>query len=300
MDDVGSHGPSSRDEISLYRETANGSTLSFTARIAGWSARHRWLVLTASAAFIFLAVVAMIAIGTDFRDDDEGVGESGKAVKLMDERFRDEPLPSEQLTAIRSERLIFSNPSREVDDPVFRSTVERTVDELRALRLVTSVVSYYDTQDPDMVSADRHAVLGQITLQDESLRHGRDIDIRPVLDKVDSAQNEASGFEIGVVSFALIDEQFEEIIDEDFSRIMLISLGLGLIILLLAFRAVVAAVIPLVMAIGAIFSALGLATLVSKAYPLVDCWQSAQVGQIRTREGYYYEELRGSSLRVLL
>ena len=31
-----------------------------------------------------------------------------------------------------------------------------------------------------------------------------------------------------------------------------------------------------------------------------DCWQSAKVGQIRTREDYYYEELRGSSLRVLL
>ena len=31
-----------------------------------------------------------------------------------------------------------------------------------------------------------------------------------------------------------------------------------------------------------------------------NCWQSAQVGQIRTREDYYYEELRGSSLRVLL
>ena len=30
------------------------------------------------------------------------------------------------------------------------------------------------------------------------------------------------------------------------------------------------------------------------------CWQSAQVGQIRIREDYYYEELRGSSLRVLL
>ena len=32
----------------------------------------------------------------------------------------------------------------------------------------------------------------------------------------------------------------------------------------------------------------------------LECWQSAQVGQIRTREDYYYEELRGSSLRVLL
>ena len=47
---------------------------------------------------------------------------------------------------------------------------------------------------------------------------------------------------------------------------------MGLIILLLAFRAVVAAVIPLAMAIGAIFSAIGVATLVSKAYPLVDLY----------------------------
>ena len=35
-------------------------------------------------------------------------------------------------------------------------------------------------------------------------------------------------------------------------------------------------------------------------FELGNCWQSAQVGQIRTREDYYYEELRGSSLRVLL
>ena len=35
-------------------------------------------------------------------------------------------------------------------------------------------------------------------------------------------------------------------------------------------------------------------------YEDTNCWQSAQVGQIRTREDYYYEELRGSSLRVLL
>ena len=59
----------------------NGSAgLSFTARIAGWSARHRWPVLAASATVIFLAVVAIIAIGTDLRDDDEGVGESRRGI----------------------------------------------------------------------------------------------------------------------------------------------------------------------------------------------------------------------------
>ena len=272
MDNFGGQKPRSSDERNLQQRTANGSTLSFTARIAGWSARHRWLVLTSSAVVIFLAVVAMITVGTELRDDDEGVGESGKAVKLMDERFRSAPVPDEPRVPTRIERLIFSNPSLEVDDPLFRSTVETTIKDIRALPGVTSAVSYYDTGEPEMLADDRRAVLGWVTLQDESVRHGGDIDIGPVQDAVQSAAAEAGGFEIAVVSFGLIEDEFEEIIDEDFSRIMFISLGLGLIILLLAFRAVVAAVIPLVMAIGAIFSALGVATLVSKAYPLVDLY----------------------------
>ena len=52
----------------------------------------------------------------------------------------------------------------------------------------------------------------------------------------------------------------------------MISLLLGLGILIFAFRALVAAVIPLVPAIGAIFSAIGAAALVSHIYPLVDLY----------------------------
>ena len=248
----------------------NGSAgLSFTARIAGWSARHRWPVLAASAAVIFLAVVAIFGIWTDLRDDDEGVGESGKAVELMDERFRSAPVPIEQRIPTRTERLIFSNPSVTVDDPLFRSTVDSTIEDIRALPGVTSAVSYYDTGEPDMLADDRHAVLGWVTLQDESVRRSMNINIEPVQQAVESAEKGSSGFEIGVISFDLIEDEFDKILEEDFTRILFISLGFGLIILLLAFRAVVAAVIPLVMAIGAIFSALGVATLVSKAYPLV-------------------------------
>ena len=42
--------------------------------------------------------------------------------------------------------------------------------------------------------------------------------------------------------------------------------------MLLAFRAVVAAIVPLTMAVGAIFTAIGVATLVSRAYPLVELY----------------------------
>ena len=141
--------------------------------------------------------------------------------------------------------------------------------QVRELPLVTSALSYYDTGDEDQVSDDGNAVLALVVLEDPS---ASDIEIDDVLDAVETASLEAPGFEIELFSFRLIDDQIEDIITEDFNRILVISLIAGLIILVLAFRALVAAVVPLAMAIGSIFSALGIAALVSQVYPLVDLY----------------------------
>ena len=141
------------------------------------------------------------------------------------------------------------------------------IQQVGALPLVTSALSYYDTDDEDLVSDDGNAVLAVVVLEDPSARPGSNIEVDDVLDRVEKASLEAPGFEIELVSFQLIDDEFEEILDEDFSRILVISLIAGLIILALAFRALVAAVVPLVMAIGAIASALGVAALISQVYP---------------------------------
>ena len=61
-----------------------------------------------------------------------------------------------------------------------------------------------------------------------------------------------------------LEKEVSAIVDEDFQRIMMITLVLGLTIMIIAFRAVVAAVIPLVLAIGAIFTTIGIATLLSQ------------------------------------
>ena len=120
-----------------------------------------------------------------------------------------------------------------------------------------------------MASADRHAVVGQVVIQAE---RGKAFDIEVVADAVRDAANESSGFELGIISNRLIQDEADQILEEDFQRILFISLGFALIVLLLAFRAVVAAAIPLIMAIGAIFSALGVTTLISQVYPLVDLY----------------------------
>ena len=245
--------------------------LSFTARLAHWSAVHSWIILLATVIVIVLAVFSIIAVGTETRDDDSGVGESGKGSALLIERFAADPSATQPARRTRREGVIFSNPSLDANDPRFVETVESAMQSFRDLPQVIAAVSYFDTQDASMFADDGNAVLASVTLQNPEDPAGR-IDIEPFVDTVRQASDQAVGFEIGVVSFRILDDELDEILTEDFNRILIYSLVIGLVILVLAFRALVAAVIPLAMAVGSIFTAIGIAALVSQVYPLVELY----------------------------
>ena len=90
--------------------------LSFTGSMASWSARHRWWVIAATVLVLVMAMFVSNAVETKLLDDNElGESESGKADRLLDERFDDGGAPTEQ--------LVFSSPSLDVDAPAYRSTV---------------------------------------------------------------------------------------------------------------------------------------------------------------------------------
>ncbi len=140
------------------------------------------------------------------------------------------------------------------------------VQQLRALPEVESVTSYYDTQDPNMLSEDGSVLLAQVVIDgdvDDALDK-----VDAILDTVHAAEAEAVGFEIAMAGTASIDRQLEKIEEEDFGIMIMATLVLALVLMLVAFRGVVAAVLPLVLAIGSIFSAIGIATLVSHVYPM--------------------------------
>ena len=60
-------------------------TLSFTGRIAAWSARHRWWVVAASVMVLVLAVLASSTCKVNLLDENEfAEGESGEAIRLLD------------------------------------------------------------------------------------------------------------------------------------------------------------------------------------------------------------------------
>ena len=116
------------------RHNENGLRLSATARLAYWSARHRWKVVVLSVVTFVLALFALVAVGTEIRDGG-GVGDSGRGSDLLDERF-DVPAPAGTVVVpARTERIIFSNPSLDVDDPEFQATVDALTREIRGLPL---------------------------------------------------------------------------------------------------------------------------------------------------------------------
>lgn len=122
---------------------SNGTSgQSFTSRISYWSARHLWLIMAASIMVIVGAYLSIAFVGADIRDDDGGVGESGRGSELLGERFNSGAATTRNVNRTRREGVIFSNPTLDADDPLFRDTVASTVQMIRDIPQVTTALSY--------------------------------------------------------------------------------------------------------------------------------------------------------------
>ena len=131
------------------------------------------------------------------------------------------------------------------------------------------MASYYESGAPHLVSEDRHVVIARVELEkaeQDELNDSASGIMEAVLEAGTSAR--ADGFELGVLGGASLNVASEEVAGEDFGKIMIITVIGGLIILTLAFGAVVAALIPLGIAIVSILTAVGVAVFASELKPL--------------------------------
>ena len=216
-------------------------------------------MVAASALVLLVAIFIMNTVGTQTLEYN-GEGESAKAFELVDDGFEFNSAPTEQ--------LVFSNPSVNAQDPAFRSTVQNLVAQLDAPPETESVVSYYGTGDPGMVSDDGHVVLAQVVIAEDT--DDAEDKVETILAPVPDAATYTAGYEIAIAGDISLGKQVEDIEKEDFQSMIVITMILALTFMLIAFRGVVAAALPLILAIGSIFTALGIAALVSHVYPMIE------------------------------
>jgi uncharacterized membrane protein YdfJ with MMPL/SSD domain len=263
---------------------ASGGAQSFTSRIAMWSACHRKAVAIGWVLIVILALGACSAIEANTDVDQEAPGETGDAGRLYEDRFGIEG--SDQPT----EFVTFSHPSLTVDDQDYRDTVEGLMAKLRkrraedtevvggttvvsSTRVVASTTSHYDIGAPREASpfVAQNESGGDVTFALVELEGELDeaIDnVDPVLDAVADAEEASDGFEILIGGDASLNKQMNEIVEEDFGQATILNLPITFVILILAFGAVVAAVVPLALALAAIVLAMAVLAVISQTYAL--------------------------------
>jgi RND superfamily putative drug exporter len=146
--------------------------------------------------------------------------------------------------------VLYSDPDATVDQPAFRDPVAATVDKIRQDPDVATVVSWYDTQAPGLVSEDRHATYAaiQLTATDEDEMVDAYERLRPTLD-APGVQTQTGG----LVAFL---QQTNERTTADIARAEMLSLPILLVLLILIFGGLIAAATPLVIGGLAILGAL--------------------------------------------
>jgi uncharacterized membrane protein YdfJ with MMPL/SSD domain len=229
---------------------SRGKHSNIAARMGRWSASH-WKTATFGwLALVLLAFAVGSQVGTKQIDPNStGPGESGRMDKVLNAGFKQ---PAGESVLIQSRSL-------EAGTPAFDSAVDDVVARISNVAVVQNV------------RAAKIAKGGHAALVDFDIRGDKDTAadrIGPVLKTVDGAQSAHPSFFIGEFGDASAAKGVDTAFADDLKSAGVFSIPLTLIILVIAFGALVAAGIPLLLALTAVFATFGLAALPSHIVPL--------------------------------
>ena len=156
--------------------------------------------------------------------------------------------------------IVVSSKTSTVGDANFVSFVDRLASRVRTAPGVTDVTSRLASTSPP-VSTDPHAALIDV-------RAATDSDIKPVVTAVEAA-NGSGGFSVAVTGEHTVGHDFNALSASDLKHGELdFGLPVAIVILMLVFGAVVAGLMPVLMAFLSILVGLGIATVVAQEFSL--------------------------------
>jgi uncharacterized membrane protein YdfJ with MMPL/SSD domain len=232
--------------------------MNIAGRMARWSAHHRkkaifgWLAIT-----IALFAVSIVSPMKQIVYETSGPGESGRADTILYEDFRQ---PAGESVLIQSSSL-------KATDPAFQAAVKDVVAGVAKLDAVAKVESPFDTENTGQISEDRQSVLVGLEIRGDPDDAADKID--PVVARVAALQKTHPQFTIGSFGEST-SKAVENAFFDDLKKAGLYSVPLTLIILIVAFGALVAAGIPLLLGLTAVLGTLGLVALVSLVLPMAE------------------------------
>ena len=234
-----------------------------TDALARISARRPWITIGLWMVAVIVALglsgrLLESATTTELRLS--GGFESEDTRLLLEERF-----PSTQQV---QEVVIVQSDSLTVDDPAFREQVNEVFAAMSGLGedIVAGGVHYFLLPDERLVSADRKTTIIPLAMTGSLAEAERNVE--HVFDTIDEVST-SDEFRVLIVGAASISYENNEFALRDLEQGERFGVPVALLILLVLFGAVVAALVPIGLAIVAIIIALGLVAIIGQVYELV-------------------------------
>jgi RND superfamily putative drug exporter len=230
------------------------------ARMGRWSANHWKTAVFGWLAFVIAAVMVGQTIGTKQIDQkDANTGQSHKADRILrDAGFQADP--QTEIVVVQSKTLTAAAPA-------FRAVVRQVVDGVTPhSAVVKNVRSPYDPGRAAQISADGHTVMVQWDMKgDDKAATKRIGTFTAMTDRVAKANPDFFVGEAGSISSGkALTDAFNSQLAQAGER----SVPLTLLVLLIVFGAIVAAGVPLLLALTAVAGTIGFMALPSHLVPM--------------------------------
>jgi putative drug exporter of the RND superfamily len=224
-----------------------------TVRVARWSATHPWRAIGLWVVFVAVCFAAGGWAGTNkATDKDMAIGEAGRATTIVADGF-----PVER----SEENVLITAREGQLDQAEAQAAAADTAQRMEKLDEVESV------GDP-VPSRDGNALLVPVTMAgDEDTATEK---IGALIDQTAAVQREHPGVRVEQVGDQSINKGINDQIADDLATAEFISLPVTLLIMLVAFGAIIAAGVPVLLAMSAVGAAFGLSGLASHFVPAVD------------------------------
>ena len=218
------------------------------ATLGGWSARHRMIAIGAWLLFVIGATVLGGAAGRiGLPNYRQGAGDSARAEQILASAHIGQP--ATELVLVRSTAATVTTAS-----PAFRHAVGRALAEIDSTGLARDVGNPYADR---LLSASGRDALIRFQLR------GADSQVGRVIAAVARAQAASPGFTMTETGDASAQQALNNTIGTNFARAEWTAVPLAIGVLLAVFGALIAAVLPVLLALTAFIGAIGLADLLS-------------------------------------
>ncbi|MCZ4124508.1 MMPL family transporter [Streptomyces sp. H39-S7] len=239
--------------------------MGIAAAMGGWSARHRWTAVIGWLVFVVLALAIGQMAGRVDASQEEGLpGEVSQAAGIIDDAGIKGSADEMVLIQVKS--------GGTVADPAVHTAVDAVIAAVKGTGQTAKITSPYDTK---AISADQKSALIRFEMTgDKETAKDR---VTKVTDAVAGTQAKYQDLRIEEFGEASAEKVLGDAFGDDFKTAEFSAVPVALGILLVAFGALVAALLPVLLAVTAFVATTGLVAVVSHLVPMSDTANSVML-----------------------